>query len=209
MSKTKISQNDPAIPASVNGSLAEPVIPPPGGKIDFDRLAVNMDFASLVGTRETQVTVPVGKPGPQTWVQLHPEWRYQGVFLELKDERTFYLLEPKIVPDVREDCSLRLVVPYATRESSWGLWLPRLPGEDGRLDSYSKSAQVIAHRYSGKWIRIFASPPLNAFKILESTTILDPARWPEEGLKYLLQTAFEDRLIDNPKHPVLQRLGRA
>jgi hypothetical protein len=168
-----------------------------------------MDFATLVGTRETQVTVPVGKPGPQTWVQLHPEWRYQGVFLELKEERTFYLLEPKIVPDVREDCSLRLVVPYATRESSWGLWLPRLPGEDGRLDSYSKSALAIVQQHSAKWIRIIASPVINAFKILESATILDPPRWPEEGLNHLLQLAFADRFIDNPKHPVLQRLGRA
>jgi hypothetical protein len=189
----------------VSGSAPELALATP--KIDFTALAVTQDFASLVGTRRTAITVPVEKPRRKMWVQLHPEWRYQAVFLEMEEERTFYIVEPHIIPDIRDDCSMRVLVPWISREGSLGLWPIRLPGEDGRSDTYSASALVLVRKHAGKWIRVLANQQTKAYEIQESGTDFPPPQWPEGGMEFILALAFEDRIICSRDHAVLQKLG--
>ena len=92
------------------------------------------------------------------------------------------------------------------RQGVLTLWPIRLPGEDGRIDHWSKSAMQAADRGSKQWVRVTANMSLGAYEMFTSEANIPEPNWPDLTLKQMLHIAFKDYMIKDMDHPVLKRL---
>jgi hypothetical protein len=82
----------------------------------------------------------------------------------------------------------------------------RLPGPDGRMSEWSRSAKELAQIAQTQWIRIISRTDLGAYQHEPAKgTIPDPV-WPEIKPQEIIKIAFRDKMIDSWDHPVLRRL---
>ena len=174
-------------------------------------LRLSQDFASTVGVKKLQLTVPVRKPSREWFIRTHPD--KQGLWLEtfvleLKEDREMYLVEPKLWPGLSAEttCSARVLVTAINRQGTVFLWPIRLPGPDGRHDDWSRSALEAAEIATGGWVRVVANMNLGAYDVYRATGDLPEPEWPDVSFHDLLTTAFRNRYIDDLQHPVLRRL---
>jgi hypothetical protein len=156
------------------------------------------------------LTVPVRKPAKEWWVQTHPDnaYRLQTAVLELKEDREVYLVDPDLWPELSTEATFspRALFTSITRQNVVFLWPVRLPGPDGRIDEWSRSALEAATLAQGRWVRVAANMHLGAYEVLEATGDLPAPEWPDTAFAELLRVAFKDRYVANWNHPVLKRL---
>ena len=192
-------------PAEDPGSDSRPADP-----FDPARLRLSQDFAAGLGVKRALLTVPVRKPAKEWWVQVHPDeaYRIQTAVLELKEDRETYLVDPDLWSELATESTFspRALFSAMTRQGVVFLWPIRLPGPDGKLDEWSRSALEAATMAAGQWVRVEANMHLGAYEVSTATANLPDPEWPDVPFKQLLQVAFKDRYIDTLDHPVLQRL---
>ena len=175
-----------------------------------DRLRLSQDFGANLGVRKALLVVPVRKPLKETWVRTHPDEKHRlhTLVLELKNERETFLVAPEIMPELATESTVspRMIFPTIDREGTVFLWPVRLPGADGKIDDWNRSALEAAIMASTQWVRVAANMNLGAYDVFTTTAQLPEPTWPETSLRDLLKVAFKDHMIDSMDHPVLRRL---
>jgi hypothetical protein len=201
-----LSPSDTTNPTK-NVDMPTPAIPDP---FDPERLRLTQNFADKVGVQKLLTTVPVRKPAKEWWIQAHPaeKYRIQTGMLELKEDREIYLVDPTLWPALAMETTFspRLLVTTINRQGTLFLWPIRLPGTDGKIDHWSRSALEAAQAASGTWIRVAANMSLGAYDVFQTLVQLAPPEWPTTPFNELLRTAFRDKFIDSPDHIVLKKL---
>jgi hypothetical protein len=177
---------------------------------DPARLRLSQDFASTVGVKKALLTVPVRKPAKEWFVQVHPNeaYRIETAVLELKEDRETYLVDPTLWGDLATESTFgpRALFTAMNRQGVLCVWPVRLPGPDGKIDDWNRSALEAATMATGRWVRVAANMNLGAYDVYESTADLPGPAWPETPFGDLLRVAFKDRFIDTLDHPVLRKL---
>ena len=102
--------------------------------------------------------------------------------------------------------SPRVLVWSVNRQGVPFLWPIRLPGDDGKLDSWSQSAMDAAEAAKSSWVRITANMSLQGYEFQTATAQLAEPAWPDLTLGKVLEIAFRGKLIDSWDHDVLRRL---
>jgi hypothetical protein len=92
-----------------------------------------------------------------------------------------------------------------TRGGDPGLWDIRMPGEDGKIDTYNESALVIVSEHAGKWIRILTNDSQKCYSILDCDVNPPAPKFPE-SFEWMFDTAYRGRVIASLDHPKLQAL---
>jgi hypothetical protein len=189
-----------------NERSGEPI--PPNDQFDLDRLRLSQDFAEEIGVKKAIVTVPVRKPNRQSFIRIHPDqsWRLETAVLELKDERETFLVEPELWPDLMGEIVPKVLFTAITRQRVVFLWPVRLPGADGRIDEWNRSALEAAHLAIDGWVRVAANMSLGGYEVYQASADLPKPEWPDIGFRGLLEVAFKDRFIRTVDHPVIRRL---
>jgi hypothetical protein len=229
--KSNTSQNDPL----QDGRLAQEARPPenplknildpaeleraavtgaPAGPDPFDpgSLRLSQDFAASLGVKKALLSVPVRKPDKAWFVRVHPDenYRLQTAVIELKEDRgaETYLVSPSLWPELATEATFspRAFFTAINRQGVVFLWPIRLPGADGRVDEWSRTALEAADMAARGWVRVAANMVLGAYDVFQATGTLADPEWPEVPFCELLRVAFKDRFIDDPNHPVLRRL---
>jgi hypothetical protein len=171
---------------------------------------MDQDFESKVGVKKLLTTVPVRKPSKEVFVRTHPDPAYRlttGV-IELKEDREIYLVDPGLWPDLAAEATFspRMLITSVTRQGVLFLWPVRLPGPDGRIDDWNRSALEAAEVAKESWVRVQANMSLGAYDIVVAKgTTAEPA-FPAMTMAEILKIAFRDRYIADVEHPVLRRL---
>ena len=177
---------------------------------DPARLRLSQDYAATLGVRKALLTVPVRKPAREWWVQTHPDesYRLNTAVLELKEDRETYLVAPTLWPDLATEATFspRALVTSITRQGVLFIWPIRLPGSDGRIDDWNRSALEAASMARGQWVRVAANMSLGAYDVFRATADLPAPVWPQTPFAELLRVAFKDHYIADLDHPVLRRL---
>ena len=177
---------------------------------DPESLRLTQDFGSTIGVKKALLTVPVRKPAREWWVQCHPDksYRIETAVLELKEDREVYLVAPALWPELATEATFgtRALFTAINRQGVVFLWPVRLPGPDGRIDEWSRSALEAATMAVGKWVRVVANMSLGAYEVFTTTGDLPDPEWTDKPFRELLRIGFRDRLIDSMSHPVLSRL---
>jgi hypothetical protein len=173
-------------------------------------LRLSQDFAATLGVRKALLTVPVRKPDKSWFVRVNPDagYRLQTAVIELKEDRETYLVEKALWPELAAESTFapRALFTAMNRQGVLFLWPIRLPGADGKVDEWSRTALEAAERATRGWVRVAANMALGAYDVSEATGQLGEPDWPSTPFADLLRVAFKDRFIDTLNHPVLRRL---
>jgi hypothetical protein len=189
-------------PADLSAAAPDP--------FDPASLRLSPDHAAGLGVRKALLTVPVRKPDKSWWNRAHPDpgYRLETAVIELKEDRETYLVAPTLWPGLATESTLspRALVTSINRQGVVFLWPIKLPGPDGRLDEWSRSALDAADRAGRGWVRVQANMTLGAYECWTAEAPIPDPDWPDTPFKELLRIAFRDRFIDALDHPVLKRL---
>ena len=171
-------------------------------------MRLTQDFTSTIGVKKRITTIPVRKPTRQEFVRVHPDPAYQldTAVVELKAEHETYVVSPNLWPEVSGELIPKRLVLTMTRQNVLILWPIRLPGEDGRIDTWNQSAMIAADRASQCWVRVASDRHLGAYELFEAPADLPEPEWPPITFQEVLDIAFRDRQIDDINHPVLKQL---
>lgn len=191
--------------------LADDAAPDP---FDPKRLRLSQDFAADLGVKRALLTVPVRKPAKEWWVRVHPgeQYRLQTAVLELKEDRETYLVAQELWGELSTEptFSPRALFTAINRQGVLFVWPVRLPGPDGRIDEWSRSALEATGLAMKGWVRVAANMSLGAYEVWEAEAPLPEPQWPDTTFSDLLRTAFKNYFINGLDHAVLKRLrGRS
>jgi hypothetical protein len=175
---------------------------------NLDNLRLTQDFAETCGVKKLLTTIPVRKPHAQDFVRVHPDAAYRENFpaIDLKTDRELYVVTREMQAELSTECVPAKLFTAINRQGVVFLWPVRLPGPDGKLNEWWRSAAEAAELAMTRWVRVKANMDLGAYEIFSATGTLQDPTWPELSFNELLRIAFRDRVVDNIDHPVVKRL---
>jgi hypothetical protein len=155
------------------------------------------------------LTVPVRRPAREWFVRVHPDAAYhlQTAVIELKEVGEVYLVSQDLWPDLAGESTFTSKMLFLTvnRQQVVFFWPVRLPGADGRVDTWSKSALEAAQLAMKTWVRVTPDQSLGGYNVYYAEHVMDPV-WPDLSMRALLRIAFKGRYIDTLDHPILRQL---
>jgi hypothetical protein len=175
---------------------------------NLDNLRLSQDFAKTVGVKKLLTTIPVRKPNPQDFIRVRPEAAYRESFpaIDLKEERELYVVTRNIQAELAAECVPATLFTAINRQNVVFLWPIRLPGPDGKINAWWRSAAEAAALAMTRWVRVKSNMDLGAYEIFTATGTLQDPTWPDLSFNELLRIAFRDRIVDSVDHPVIKRL---
>jgi len=178
---------------------------------DLGRLRLSQDFHNLAGVKKALMTIPVRRPDRQDFVRVRSGegWYLETVVLEDSVDRETYLVDPLLRSELVGEVIPKVLYTTINRQGILFLWPIRLPGEDGRLNDWSKSALEAAEMAKTRWIRLIANRALGAYDVYNPVGNLPEPEWPGVSFQEVIRIAFRDKLISRMDHPVLRRLRGA
>jgi hypothetical protein len=185
------------------------VAKPEDDPFNLDSLRLGQDFETAVGVRKLITTIPVRKPSKEWFVRTHPDsaYRLQTAVIELKEDRETYLVAQALRSELAEPTfSPRLLVPAINRQGVLFVWPIRLPGADGRIDHWSRSAMEAADEAKSRWVRVTSNMSLGAYEVSVAAGQIPEPVWPPLSMQEIINIAFRDQMISDWSHPVLKRL---
>ncbi len=205
VSQDALDFNPAALEATEQSANATP------DPFDPAALRLTQDLGAAAGVKKALTTVPVRKPDKPWFVRAHPDegFRLATAVIESKEGRSeTYLVHRSLWPELTSESSLvpRLLITAVNRQGVVFLWPVKLPGSDGRLDEWSRSAMEAANLAGKRWVRVQANMSLGAYEISYATGELPEPEWPEQSFTELLRIAFRDKFITSRDHPILRQL---
>ena len=173
-------------------------------------LRLTSDFSATIGVKKALLSVPVRKPDKSWFVRVHPaeEYHLSTAVIELKEDRETYLVAPALWNGLATEATFspRALFTAMNRQGVLFLWPVRLPGSDGRVDDWSRTALEAAQLAVKHWSRVTANMSLGGYEVFQATGQLPEPEWPDLTLQQVLRVAFKDRFITTLDHPVLRKL---
>ncbi len=175
---------------------------------DIESLRISPDYAATLGATKLLATVPCRKPNPQAFIRVRPEgeFRLATAVIEIKEDREIYLLAPALREVVSHVWQLKMFYTAITRQGTLFLWPVRMPGSDGRLDTWNQSAHTAAEHATHAWTRVQSNRQLGGYDIFQAAGGIPEPEWPDKTMQELVKLAFKNHIIDSLDHPVLQAL---
>jgi hypothetical protein len=198
-----------------NGAGGEPLnngatVPPVPDPFDPARLRLSQDFVSTVGVRRALVTIPVRKPSREWFFRVHsdPAYRIETAVIDLKEEREMFLVDPALWDALVGESTFgpRQLLTAINRQGTLFIWPIRLPGPDGKIDEWNRSALEASKLAAAGWVRVASNMNAGHYDVFQASAHVAEPEWPGIPFKELLRIAFKDRLIDAADHPVLKKL---
>jgi hypothetical protein len=191
-------------------STTPPTRPEPPDPFDPASLRLGSDYAEGLGVKRVISTIPVRKPNKSEWFRIRPgeAWRLTTAVLEIERgvDRATFLLAPALRSEWSGEVSIAVLLTCINRSGDLFLWRIKLPGPDGRSNTWTDSAIQIATAAESTWCRMVSDTANGHYTHFEPTAELPEPKWPEMTFGAMLKIAFRDRMIDTPDHPVLREL---
>ena len=211
----KVATPTPSLEPTQPEPPAAPTTPPPErpeppDPFDPAALRLGADYAEGLGVRKVITLVPNRKPNKSEWFRVRPgdAWQLQTAVLELEKgvERSTYLVAPSLRADLSGEITPALLLTCVNKSNDLFLWRIKLPGADGRSNTWTDSALQIAKAAETTWSRMVADMANGIYSHHVSTAEHPDPNWPELSFKEIVKLAFRGRMIDSLDHPVISEL---
>jgi len=203
-----LEPTQPELPAAP--TTPPPARPEPPDPFDPAALRLGADYSEGLGVRKVISTVPNRKPNKSEWFQARAGdgWRLQTAVLELEKgvERLTYLVAPSLWADLSGEITPALLLTCVNRANDLFIWRIKLPGADGRSNTWTDSALQIAKAAETTWCRMVSDTTNGIYTHYVPTAELPDPKWPELSFNEIIKLAFRGRMIDSLDHPVLRDL---
>jgi hypothetical protein len=123
-----------------------------------------------------------------------------------EDREELFLVDPSLWSELAGEIRPIALFTTINRQGILTLWPVKLPGADGRIDSWNASAMDAASRARKQWVRVAANMSLGGYELYEATGELSPPKWPDLSMREILSIAFKDNFIRDINHIVLKKL---
>ena len=174
--------------------------------------SLRLDPTQADAVAKIPVTLQTRKPLKHEFIRVHREWALNVCAIEIKDGESddagLYVVKPHLQSTLQAEAARFVLRPYVTRSSVLRLWPLRLPGPDGKVNEWHRSAGIAASRAMEKWVRVTANKALGGYELFEATNQPPEPEWPELSFGTMLRLAFIDRgrVVDSLDHPVVKAL---
>lgn len=181
---------------------------PSDNPFDPSNLRLTQDFASSVGVKKVLTTVPCRKPHRHEFVRVRggEDWRLETGVFEDKIHREVYLVDRSLWSEMLGEIYPVCIFSTVTRQGDVLLWPVKLPGTDGKSNSWNESAIAAARLAENTWVRVAANMAAGMYDVFEASGQLSEPEWPNVTFPELLRLAFKDRFIQTNDHPALRAL---
>ena len=207
--------NDGGNPAAETVSPVQPLAavetaarPEPPNPFDPESLRLGANYSDGLGVKKVLSTIPVRKPGRQEWfrVRAGDDWRIQTAIFEAEADRETYLVDRSLWTELSGEIQPALLVTCVNRAGDLFLWRCKLPGPDGRPNTWNESALRIVSAAETRWVRMAANMTAGYYEHFEPATELPDPEWPALKFPEILKTAFRDRYVSSLDHPLVRQL---
>jgi hypothetical protein len=190
------------------GQSPSPAADTPPDPFDPAALRLSQDFASSIGVKRVLTTVPCRKPNRHEFVRVHPgeDWRLETGVFEDKVNREVYLVQRDLWAELAGEVYPVCLFLAVNRQGDVFLWPVKLPGSDGRSNTWNESALAAARLSEAKWVRVAANMPGGMYDVFEAAGELSEPTWPELSFSEVLKLCFKDRFIRSVDHPAIRAL---
>jgi hypothetical protein len=176
----------------------------------LDALRIDPKMSGGPTVSKALVTIPTRKPSKEWFVRAHPDsssYAIDTMVLELKEDGEIYIIHPSLRDALFDESTVHMKRLWlgVTRQGDYFIWPARLPGSEGKLDTWNQSALEAMEMATKKWVRLSANRRLGGYDIAVAAIEQQP-EWPTTPFNELLKVAFKGRVIDTLDHPVLKRL---
>jgi hypothetical protein len=190
-----------------------PAQPAPPDPFDLGSLRLGSDYAAGLGVRRVITTIPVRKPSKDEWFRRRPGegWMLTTAVLEVEKgvERSTYLLARHLWTEYSGEVTPAVLYVCMNRQGDLFVWRVKLPGPDGRANTWTESALEIARAAETTWCRMksdMTNGIYTHFVPADDVVLPEPA-WPADlTMGDIIKIAFRGRLIETADHPVLREL---
>ena len=147
---------------------------------DLDSLRMDQSFAEKSGVKKLLTTVPVRKPNSQDFNRVNPDPVYRSVLalIHLREDREMYLITPAIANALPGEYLTVQLHTAVNRQGVVFLWPVQLPGPDGKVLEWHRSAAEGAELAMHYWVRLKANMSLGAYEHFKAESEAEPV-WPE------------------------------
>lgn len=175
---------------------------------DVQSLRLPQNFEQTIGVKKAFLTVPVQKPSKESFIRTNPALRIETCVIELKEDREVYLVSPDLWNELAAESTFGTRALFGTmnRQGVFSIWPVRLPGADGKLDNWNRSALEAASMAETRWVRVASNMDLKAYEVFVAQASWPEPEWPELSFGEILRIAFKGRVVEALDHPVLKRL---
>jgi len=177
----------------------------PEPRRDIQSLRLPQNFGQTLGVKKLLTNVPVGKPPPTMFFQVHPGLDMEFKILVYQDKAAgeAYAVLPDLA-DLLGNLAKAAVLHLAVDRRGNPRLIPVImPNDAGFRNPWHDSLAQAVSAAKGQWVRITANRSAGVYDIFAAKEQLAPAEWPEEPMDQLVRTAFRGRVIDSPEHPVI------
>jgi hypothetical protein len=175
-----------------------------------DAYTLSQDFSETGSSQKLITTVPVRRPGKQTFFRVHPgeAFRRNIALLEYGDDidKETYLVDPALHTDLADNIRRVTIFTAITRQGSIVLVPVRLPNSH-RKDLAATSLREAMEIAMERWVKVIWNAELKAFETHVAAGKLPDPVWPANlAFADLFDRAFSDKVINDMEHPVVRQL---
>jgi len=191
--------------------------PAQGAPNPFDLDALKIPAGELTDLEIDVVLtkIPIRKPHNQWYVMVHPDKEYHIpiALFEYEDgvsmDRETYIVTPNMYSAFEEESKFRRSILYTsmTRQGHLFLWNVPLPGKDGKLNDWHKSAMVAVSAAQKGWVRVKANKQAAGYDLGKPKGHIPDPEWPKLSPSDILKTASSGIIVSSPDHPVVRKLA--
>jgi hypothetical protein len=197
------------MPVPVQPQIDLPSKEPTDNPFDPENLRLSQDFGATLGVKKVITTVRCDKPNKHVFVRVRPgdNWRLEtGIFEDKVNNGDRYLVDPELWPELAGEIVPVCLFTAITKQNDLFLWPVKLPGADGRTNSWHASSLAAAQLAESQWVRVAANMQAGCYDVYEASGELAEPKWPDLLFEDILRLCFKDRLIEDMDHPCLRAL---
>lgn len=175
---------------------------------DLNALRFSRNVGEGFAVKRQITRVPVRKPTKAEFFRTHsePDWKFQTMILERKEESETYLLAPDawdILPELQRPATLCAAIDR--RGNPFLIPIP-LPGEDGRRNQWHDSLEAVVALSEKQWVRSVANMSIGGYDAHVAIGQLPEPEWPDMTFEQLMEIAFRGRIVESEEHPLIRQL---
>ena len=178
------------------------------GSVPLNELVQPVDFSGAASAG-TPTRIQINKPRRDEWVTVRPgeEWRLKTGLFEDRINRDTYLVQRSLWPELAGEVFPAVLFLAISRQGNVLLWPCKLPGVDGRSNTWNESALAAARIAESRWVRMSANMSAGMYDTVEAIEQLSDPSWPPDlTFPDVLKLCFRDRFIDSLDHPIVRAL---
>lgn len=179
----------------------------------FDLAAIRATPHEDVVTERILTTVPVRRPGSDTFFRVHPdpEFSVDWHIVERGGDGTtremYWVGRREFLAELGSAARLVRLFTCIDKYNNVFLWPAKLPTTAMSQRRWAESALEIAYTATRLWVRLEGNKGKGAYEMIKAQGDYGEPTWPDKSLEDLLGLAFNNgRVIDSAEHSVLREL---